>query len=440
MVRNIFSVVVTVFLATSAFAKSPILKEGAFVSDANKSILKSLTVNKDLVFDHVSSQGFEVYGPKGLISFLTNLKVPFVNLDTQLETLDRDYPSSKEIAAKLVALNKQYPALTQLIEIGKSVDGNPLLVLKISDNAAIDETEPEFKFISSMHGDEITGRELMVNLATDILKEYDTNPKIKELVDSTEIFIMASMNPDGSDRRQRYNADGVDLNRDFPDFSSDNHNTPDGRAVETKAIMAFQSTRQFALSSNFHGGAEVVNYAWDTIPDDHPFKDLLVQISLDYANKVDYIKNSNEFNNGITNGYAWYEVDGGMQDWSYHWYNDLQFTIELSTSKWPSYSQIPQFYAENKAAMLSQINYIHQGAGFKLEQSGVNGEVQIYAVNGANKKDLGGYNFRNSEFYKVLPEGEYSFEVKSPQLNETKTISVAVQKSGKMTPNYVVIK
>lgn len=443
MIRNIFTVVIAVLMSTAAFAKTNSTEEGAFVFDKDKSVLRSLAVNTDLTFDHPSSEGFEVYGPRGLYDFLKKSNISYSELHAVELSEAADYPSPEQIEAELRDLNKQYPQLTQLIEIGRSNDGRPLLVLKISDNAAVDETEPEFKYISSMHGDEITGREMMVDLASYLLKNYQTNPEIKKLVDSTEIFIMASMNPDGSYRRQRGNAHNVDLNRDFPDFStSDNQDIATGREVETQSIMNFEKTRQFALSSNFHGGSEVMNYAWDTIPDDHPFKNMLVEIALDYTSHVPYIKQSNEFENGITNGYAWYEVNGGMQDWSYYWYNDLQFTVEVSSTKWPSYSKIPYYIEQNREALISQINLIHTGGGFVLEQSGINGKVKITQVGASGNKILGNYNFRNSEFYKVLPQGEYSFEITSSQFNGTKSVQVAVQKqnSKSFAPNYVFLK
>lgn len=444
MIRNIFAVVIAVLLTSASYANN-IAQEGAFVLDSDKSILKSLAVNKDLIFDHPNAMGFEVYGPQGLHAFLERSGIKFMSLNSpSLMSDDRDYPSPEQIEVSLRNLHAQYPQITQLIEIGRSNDGRPLLVLKISDNAAMDETEPEFKYISSMHGDEITGRELMVSLATDILAAYGTDSEITNLVDSTEIFIMASMNPDGSARRQRGNAKYVDLNRDFPDFSQNNNNqnTPAGRQIETQSIMKFQASRQFALSSNFHGGAEVMNYAWDTIPDRHPFYDMLIEIALDYSHKAPYIKNNGEFPNGITNGYEWYEVNGGMQDWSYYWYNDLQFTVELSTQKWPSYSKIPYYYEQNKPALLSQIKYIHMGAGFQLDQAGVNGTVKVFQVDGGAKKDLGAYQFRDSEFYKVLPPGEYTFEINSAQIGAPISVQMLVesqQNKSTFEPNYVLL-
>ena len=444
MFRNIFASMIAVFAivstSTTSFSMN-IAEEGAFVLDSDKTILRSLAVNKDLIFDHPNAMGFEVYGPKGLHAFLTRAGIQFIDLNAQNAMMDTlNYPSPEQIEAELRDLNKRFPHLTELIEIGRSVEGRPLLVLKISDNAAIDELEPEFKYISSMHGDEITGRELMVRLAKDILEAYGTDDEVTNLVDNTEIFIMASMNPDGSHRKQRGNANWRDLNRDFPDFStSDNKDDPAGRQVETQAVMKFQKSRQFALSSNFHGGAEVMNYAWDTIPDRHPFYDLLIELALDYVEKAPYIKNGG-FKNGITNGYAWYEVNNGMQDWSYYWYNDLQFTVELSRSKWPSYSSIPYYYEQNKPALLSQIKYVHMGAGFKIEVPEIDGEVKVSRVEGDSTQVLGTYKFRKSEFYKVLPVGEYLFEVSSDKVG-TQVFQMKVERpqNKSVSPNYAVI-
>src|SRR5690606_27488049 len=137
------------------------------------------------------------------------------------------------------------------------------------------ELEPEFKYIANMHGDEIVGRELMVLLLEDLTARYsEGNPEITSLINNTEIYIIPSMNPDGAESRRRGNSRWVDLNRNFPDFTTDNVNRPDGRQPETQAIMAFQASRQFALSANFHGGTECVNYPWDTSGDRFPLLEL----------------------------------------------------------------------------------------------------------------------------------------------------------------------
>jgi hypothetical protein len=104
----------------------------------------------------------------------------------------------------------------------------------------------------------------------------------------------------------------------------------------------------------------VVNYPWDTEADLFPLDNLVQKISLDYSKRVSYIYNSTEFVHGITNGYAWYEVDGGMQDWSYNWYKDLQLTIELTTIKWPAFSTLAGTYQDNRDALLALMEDIYQ--------------------------------------------------------------------------------
>lgn len=395
-----------------------LVEEGAFVLDSDKSLLTSLTVNSDLVFDHVSSEGFEVYGPTGLLSFLSKNNISYRAIEQIPERVARDYPSPEQINSKIYELQTRNPSIIKVINLGKSVLGRDILAVKISDNVNEDELEPEFKYISSMHGDEITGRELMMYLIEDIINGYGIDPRITKLVDATEIFIVPSMNPDGSAARRRGNANNYDLNRNFPDFTTpDNQDIIDmaHRQPESRAIMKFQREHNFALSANFHGGAEVMNYAWDTIPDQHPLQDLLVALSLDYASRVDYMSSSQEFPQGITNGYAWYEVNNGMQDWSYYWHNDLQFTIELSIPKWPNFSKIPYYYEKNRDALLSFIENVHLGAGVQYREmmgnkdiaADLNGTVTISKA--PYDQFIGTYPFQRSQFYKVLPPGEYNF-------------------------------
>jgi hypothetical protein len=168
------------------------------------------------------------------------------------------------------------------------------------------------------------------------------------------------MNPDGAAAVQRGNANWVDLNRDFPDFSeSDNQNTPNGRAPETQAIMKWQAQHQFLLSANFHGGAEVVSYPWDTVPEKFPQYELIRGLSNEYAANAPYIGASKVFPSGIVNGYAWYEVNGGMQDWAIYWHKDIQLTIELSNQKYPDPSTVPYYYQQNRKAVIAYMARVH---------------------------------------------------------------------------------
>lgn len=328
--------------------------EGYFV--AKPSLQKQIAAQPDLTIDHVSPQGFEVWGPAGLGQWLSRNQISATPLHTQRRPFD-GYPTPEEINNLLAQIHLKFPEITELTEIGKSAQGRPLLVMKIAARArGPREVRPEFKFIANMHGDEIVGRELMVYLIRDLVTNYGKNPAITNLVNNVQIYILPSMNPDGAAAQRRSNAQGIDLNRDFPDFTtSDNKNTLEGRAPETQAVMRWQAAHRFKLSANFHGGAEVVNYGWDTSPDQHPKFDLIYNLSRNYARLAPYIGNSWQFKDGVTNGYDWYEVNGGMQDWSFYWYNDLQLTVELSKTKWPPYSNILAYYEQNRTALVDYI-------------------------------------------------------------------------------------
>jgi hypothetical protein len=396
-------------LTFAARAHTVRIESEFYVQDPGKIFLQSFLANPNVIVDHVSGNGYELYGASNLGRDLTIMGVPHSSLLDTAWITSADYPSFDQVKAEMLALEQKYHGIMRLYSVGDSVQGRELMVMKISDNPDVDEVEPEFKYVSSMHGDEITGRQLMLKLIDDIGKAYlNHDGKISDLVNNTEIYIMPSMNPDGSELHQRANARGADLNRNFPELSGIGEANPQVE-VETKAMMDFEASRQFALSANFHGGAEVVNYPWDAIVDRHPLDRLIYGISLDYAQKAPYIGASRDFTNGITNGYDWYQVLGGMQDWTYRKFNDLQVTIELSNTKWPDFNQMDYYYQQNYPALVSFMEKVHQGAGFVLRTPGLSGEVSIVDVQGQN---LGTFPFRNSEFYKVLPEGDYRFEIK----------------------------
>lgn len=406
--RKYFSLFIFL-ISFSSFATVKIHEE-AYVLGQNPEVVRELVETGSVIIDHVTSEGFEVYGNHGLLNYLDKKNIPYLDTQSMKQNSAQGYPNFEEMSEKLKSLAARYPGIAQLFSIGKSVNGKDLWVMKISDNVEVDEVEPEFKYISSMHGDEITGRELSVRLIEEILEKYGKDTSITDLVNNTEIFIMPSMNPDGSEMKRRSNAKYTDLNRNFPDITRDRESHSKGREVEVQAVMKFQEERQFSLSGNFHGGTVVANYPWDSKYDLHPFNDLLRELSLGYAELNPEMRNSREFTGGITNGAQWYVVRGGMQDWSYNWHNDLQITFELSHKKWPNYSEIPTHYENNRESLLYFMKQIHQGVGFKLEREGVEGTVRIKQTSPV-QKDLGNYGFKKSEFYKVLPEGEYVFEV-----------------------------
>lgn len=427
----------TIFISLFLFQMAHAQKvEEAFIVKG-KFLLKEIVKSPQLTVDHIEDDHFELYGPKGTKTWLEQIGADFTQMPLQFvnKNFDRGYPSFEKVEKNLKRMVELNPGIAKLISIGKSVEGRDLWVVKISDNVEIDELEPEFKYISSMHGNEITGRELTQYFIEDLIKEYGQDPLVTSLINNTEIYIMPSMNPDGSERRQRANANGYDLNRNFPDWKRGDVNTDKNRQPETRSIMKFQDKRNFALSANYHGGALVVNYPWDTSHDPHPHDELVQYLSLKYANLNTPMSQSRSFNRGITNGADWYVLKGGMQDWSYFWHNDLQITIEVSRKKWPSYSSLPEFYTQNKQSMLAYLEAIHQGFGIRLANS-KSGRVKIYAYTDQGKEIVGSYGFQRGEFYKVLGPGNYQVIVEEEGSLTQSKIEVQVDAAIQPNGNY----
>lgn len=112
------------------------------------------------------------------------------------------YESNEELADLLARLQKDHPSLVKVHSIGSSLEGRPLLAVEIRAN--IDRPRqllmPMFKYVANMHGDETIGRELLIYLAQYLVNNYDQDPEIGALLNTTDIFLMPTMNPDGYHR------------------------------------------------------------------------------------------------------------------------------------------------------------------------------------------------------------------------------------------------
>jgi len=267
------------------------------------------------------------------------------------------YPSYDQIAQTLLDWQASHPAIAQRFDLGASSTNKRIYAIKITDNIAVEEDEPEFRYISTMHGDEVTGVVMCLNLIEWLLTGYGSDPRATNLVDNVEIWIVPCMNPYGYINNTRVNAQGVDLNRNFPEWVNGDPNTTAGRAPETATIMNWCFGQSFTLSANFHGGALVMNYPFDndglgSVFSPSPDQDLFVMISEEYSEDNLPMWNSSSYYHGITNGAAWYSIDGGLQDWSYRYMGDNDVTIELGP-KSPSYSQMPTYWSQNQESMIS---------------------------------------------------------------------------------------
>ena len=335
------------------------------------------------------------------------------------------YPTYSAYETLMQQFAAGHPEICKLLTITTLASGRKILALRISDHVNIEENEPEFLYTSSIHGDELTGFILMLHLADSLLTGYGSSPRITNLVDNYDIVICPLANPDGTYKggnntvngATRFNANNVDLNRNYPDPQDGQH--PDGNAwqPETVAFMHFADQNSFTMGANFHGGAEVVNYPWDTwsklSADDAWWK----YVCHEYADTV-FANDQNTnyltslYASGVTNGYAWYQITGGRQDYMNFYKHCREVTIELSDVKLLPTNQLVDHWKYNYHSLL---NYMEQsGFGLRgLVTDSVSGTA-LYA-----KVYISGFDKDSSNVYTDPEVGDYHRLLKAGTYNVT---------------------
>lgn len=105
--------------------------------------------------------------------------------------------------------------------VGQSVEGRDIYLLKAGDGPI------KVLLWSQMHGDEPTATMALMDIFN-LLSDESAFPKLrKRLLENLTIYIIPMLNPDGAERFERRNAQGVDLNRDAV-----RQQTPEGRILK----------------------------------------------------------------------------------------------------------------------------------------------------------------------------------------------------------------
>ncbi len=367
--------------------------------------------------------------------------------------------SNTDLANTLKQLSTAYSDITHLYSIGQSYNGQELWAIIISDNPTIHEPgEPEFKYVGNMHGNEVTGRETLLHLIEYLCSNYyNNNQEIKTLVDTTRIHILPTMNPDGYDVARegqlygikgRSNAQGIDLNRNFPDRFE--KNTERTRAPETTAIIQWLKKYPFVLSINFHNGALVANYPYDNSPSGKdvyaacPDDDIFRQLALTYSKnhpKMHLGKpcsgDRSGFKDGITNGAAWYSVSGGMQDYNYLHTNCFEITVEQGCGKFPYSYMLESIWDENRDSMIKYIEQVHEGvSGFVKTTNGDPIKDATIAVSG---RDHTVRSATDGDYWRLLVPGTYTIQVTALGYQPA-TATVTVPSNAGVKQNVTLLK
>ena len=317
---------------------------------------------------------------------------------TPLEVVTSQYLSNEGVFLHLRDYVERCGHISRLVRIGTSEEGMPIEALEISNtvDAGLKDGKPHVKLVATIHGDETAGLPTTLGIAEWLCANHETDADAMDIVEGAHVWVLPVMNPDGYEAVTRYNANGRDINRDFPDqFRGGMCMCPAGRQAETKTIMEWTDQNPFVSSLVFHGGALVVNYPLDGTPDgrtrymaaadDGTFKHL-AHIYAD-NHPILHTMRRRGFSNGITNGASWYTIYGGMQDYNYLQGQTMELTIELDDDKSPPVSKLPTIYEQNKQSIVEFIRATTVDAlrgRVTASSSGARGRPLVVGLKGAS--------------------------------------------------------
>jgi predicted deacylase len=219
----------------------------------------------------------------------------------------RPYGAAGGLKDEFEQLAAEHRGITKLVTIGRTVQGEDIVALKVSRHARRirDGRRPATLYLGGLHANEWITPEHVRRLAHHVVDGYRTDPTLTELVDTTEVWFIPVANPDGydfsftpgnrlwrkslrdNDGDGRITAnDGVDLNRNFPTKwgYDDEGSSPDGGSQayrgtgpasepETRAVDRLMARVGFEFLVDYHSAAEAVLYgtSWQVAtptPDD----------------------------------------------------------------------------------------------------------------------------------------------------------------------------
>ncbi len=148
----------------------------------------------------------------------------------------------EDLHRQLQLLVHGFPSIARLDKAGKSTEGRDISLLSLGSG-------PENILIwSQMHGDEPTATSALLDLAQ-CLGRHRQEPWAARILDKYTLRCIPMLNPDGAARKQRRNAQGIDINRDARMLQ-----TPEGQLLKRirdqyMPILGFNLHNQNSLTT-----------------------------------------------------------------------------------------------------------------------------------------------------------------------------------------------
>ncbi|MFI7519082.1 M14 family zinc carboxypeptidase [Micromonospora globbae] len=332
---------------------------------------------------------------------------------------DSNYHDYAELTAVVNRVVADHPTIARKLSIGSSYEGRDLMAVKISDNVATDENEPEILINSQQHAREHLTVEMAIYLLNLFTDGYGSDSRITNVVNSREIWIVPTMNPDGSEydiatgsyRSWRKNRQpnsgssyvGTDLNRNWGyqwgccggssgSTSSETYRGPSAfSAPETQALRNFVNSRvvggvqQIKANIDFHTYSELV--LW---PFGYTYNNTAPGMTADQYNTFATIGQQMAATNGYTPEQSsdLYITDGDSIDWMWGQHGIWAYTFEMYPGSasgggfYPPDEVIPAQTSRNREAVLILSEYAdcpYRAIGKQAQYCGGGGGTTVWS-------------------------------------------------------------
>ncbi|EQC43957.1 M14 family metallopeptidase [Bacteriovorax sp. Seq25_V] len=435
-------------MLTSVLAHSP-----SKVLENSKLISINADKNYTTVMKFLQKEGFDVLGvdyKNKIIDLnvtdeeLNELRTKGIKFELNSQkaltaSVDERYLNPDEIKEILVETNKKYPELTQLILVGKTLEGREIWAIKISDNAkTLEPNEPAILFNGMHHSREVMTTEVTTDIITYLTTNYATRPEVKNWVDNNEIYVLPMLNLDGNTkvwegenmwRKNARGGYGVDINRNYPTSwgacngssgwktSQTYRGDAPASEPETNALMDFVADIKPVFNISYHAYSELVIYPMGCKGQRTKNQKVVEGIGKEIGSLLNYQP-----------GTSWetlYSVDGSDIDWMYTEHQVIPYVIEVSPR---SDGFQPDYSKRNATVELNRKGWQHLLS--KLETSRVSGITapnSLIEITGVQKD-----GYKVSSMYKTNPDGSYHIILNDGdynlQLSDDKIIEVHLGK------------
>ncbi|PYV14352.1 MAG: hypothetical protein DMG07_12150, partial [Acidobacteria bacterium] len=141
-----------------------------------------------------------------------------------------------DLVARLEVLERGSAGALRVEAVGSSVEGRKIY------HAVVGTGPARILFWSQMHGDEPTATSAILDLLA-FFARHRKETWVDRILRAYTLDFVPMLNPDGAERSQRRNAQGIDINRDARSLA-----TPEGR-VRLKPMLGFNLHDQSGLTT-----------------------------------------------------------------------------------------------------------------------------------------------------------------------------------------------